>query len=32
MLDETIFNKSHIIGIDEVVKGVANHCMGKYRW
>ena len=25
MLDETIFNKSHIIGIDEVVKGVANH-------
>ena len=24
MLDETIFHKSHIIGIDEVVKGVSN--------
>tara|TARA_R100001509_G_C4769359_1_gene182461 strand:+ start:6 stop:347 length:342 start_codon:yes stop_codon:yes gene_type:complete len=24
MLDETIFHKSHIIGIDEVVKGVTN--------
>ena len=24
MLDETIFHKSHIIGVDEVVKGVTN--------
>ena len=24
MLDETIFHKSHIIGVDEIVKGVSN--------
>ena len=24
MLDETIFHKSHIIGVDEIVKGVTN--------